>query len=155
MTTFNHLVEKGAHAMEPIQHTLNLSASPEVVYRAVATPEGIQGWWCADSDRATRAGDETELRFVKDGKPVTMRFRVDVLEPDQRVAWTCIANANPIWVGSTLSWTIRRRNGGTTLEFSHGGLTAGGPPYDMTVQGWQHFMASLSRYVETGTGQPW
>jgi uncharacterized protein YndB with AHSA1/START domain len=141
--------------MEPIRHTLNLSAKPDVAYRAVATVEGLRGWWCKDSDIAAAVGGETELRFVKDGKPVTMRFRVDALDDGKRVAWTCIENANPIWVGSTLTWTIRPDGDGSTLEFSHAGLTAGGPPYDMTAQGWQHFMGSLEQYAETGTGQPW
>lgn len=141
--------------METIRHTLTLSARPDVAYRAVATSEGLQGWWCANSDIATAVGEETELRFVKDGTPVTMRFRVDALDRNQRVAWTCLESPNPIWVGSTLTWAIRAEGTGTTLEFVHAGLAAGGPPYDMTAEGWQHFMASLKQYAETGTGQPW
>ena len=42
------------------------------------------------------------------------------------------------------------------LRFVHGGLAAAdGPPYAMTVEGWSHFMASLERYLDTGTGEPW
>lgn len=41
------------------------------------------------------------------------------------------------------------------MKFAHAGLTDGGPPYEMTSEGWKHFMKSLKTYAETGTGQPW
>ena len=66
--------------MNPIKHTLDLDASPAAAYRAVATPEGIKGWWCKDSDVSTDVGGDNELRFVKDGNPVTMKFRDDALD---------------------------------------------------------------------------
>ena len=141
--------------MDPIKHTLDLDASPETAYRAVATPEGIRGWWCKDCDVTPEVGGTHELRFVKDGNPVTMKFRVDALDDGERVVWSCTDNANPIWVGSKLTWEVTARDGGSRIAFTHDGLTGGGPPYEMTAQGWKHFMGSLTAYASTGSGEPW
>ena len=84
-----------------------------------------------------------------------MKFRDDALDGERRVAWSCTDNANPEWVGSALTWEITPRDGGSRLTFTHDGFAAGGPPYEMTAEGWKHFMASLKSYADTGSGQPW
>lgn len=98
--------------MSDIQHEIESGASASAAYDALTTAAGLQGWWAKDCDVGQGVGDEHELRFVKQDRLVAMRFRVEVLEPGARVRWTCIDNGNPIWVGSTLEWTLEEGKGG-------------------------------------------
>jgi hypothetical protein len=40
------------------------------------------------------------------------------------------------------------------VRFAHDGFSQGGPPYDMTVEGWTHFNASLEAYLAGRGGMP-
>jgi uncharacterized protein YndB with AHSA1/START domain len=141
--------------MNDIHHEITSQASTNAAYAALTTPEGLRGWWARDCDISEGVGAEHELRFAKDDRLVAMRFRVEALEPDRLVRWSCVENGNPAWVGSTLEWRLEAGTAGSTIRFEHGGFAAGGPPYEMTVQGWTHFTASLQRLLDTGTGEPW
>src|SRR5262245_22166670 len=126
--------------MEPIEHELQVRASAREAYNAVATESGIKGWWAKNSDVGQHAGEKVELRFTKPDMSAVMNFDVTALVPDQRVEWTCTSNTNPIWPGSRLEWQVSGRDGGSAVRFRHYGFSAGGPPYEATVQGWQLFI---------------
>jgi uncharacterized protein YndB with AHSA1/START domain len=141
--------------MSDIVHDLKLACSPAEAYAAVATDRGIKGWWSKNSDIASGVGETHTLRFQKDDRAVTMKFRIDALEEGRRVAWTCTENDNPVWPTTRLRFDIEPDGDGTRLRFQHTGFKEGtSPPYKMTVDGWPHFMASLKAYVETGKGMP-
>ncbi|MCI0571564.1 MAG: SRPBCC domain-containing protein [Myxococcaceae bacterium] len=142
--------------MNPIAHELHIQGTPDEVFHAVSTTEGLNGWWAKDGRAAAQVGGLAELRFDKGGRVVPMTFRIDALEPGRRVAWTCTQNGNPEWIGTTLTWELEAASGGnTTLRFVHAGFQKGASSYNMTADGWKHFMSSIKAFVETGTGQPW
>jgi uncharacterized protein YndB with AHSA1/START domain len=140
--------------MEPIEHSFGVKATPAAAYAAVATERGIKAWWARNCEVGESVGAPVELRFTKPGMSAVMNFNVSVLEPGQRVEWTCVRNTNPIWPGSKLSWEIGPAAGGSTVHFKHEGFSDGGPPYDMTVEGWQFYAGSLQAYLDGGTPQP-
>jgi uncharacterized protein YndB with AHSA1/START domain len=39
--------------MPDIMHLVKINASPERVYQALTTPEGIRNWWTRDADLYT------------------------------------------------------------------------------------------------------
>ena len=139
--------------MKTITHELLLAADNNTVFQAVATGDGIRAWWAKDADTGASVGDLHTLRFQKGDRTVTMVFRIDALD-EERVAWTCTENGNPAWTGSTLVWALSPEGSGTRVTFQHAGFAMGGPPYDMTVQGWVPFINSLKQYCESGSGQP-
>jgi uncharacterized protein YndB with AHSA1/START domain len=139
--------------MSSIKDEVSIQASPNEVYEALTRQSGYRGWWNAVAEVPEAAGGEARLRFVKDGNPVNMTFRVDELEPNRAIRWTCIAHDMPSWVGTTLSWRLSEGDRGTRVSFEHGGWKDAPP--EPVMQGWKHFLASLKTYVETGTGQPW
>lgn len=142
--------------MSTIRHDLTTSASPRKVFEALTTVDGLRGWWAKNADIGKGEGATHELRFDKGGQTVVMRFAVQALEPDRGVRWLCTENANPVWKGTELEWTIVAKDDGAHVTFEHRGFAeASSPPYKMTVDGWGHFMASLSSYLDTGAGQPW
>lgn len=149
-----HLLDtEGGEHMSSIHDEITIDATAVKVYEALATQAGYRGWWNTVAEVPEAVGGEAQLRFVKDGNPVNMRYRIDELRPNQSVRWTCIAHDMPSWVGTTLEWRLRDAGGKTLVAFEHAGWTDPAPV--PVVQGWKHFLGSLKSYVETGTGQPW
>ena len=140
--------------MSSIKDEVRITATLPTVYEALATQAGYRGWWNAVAAVPERVGGEAQLRFVKDGTPIHMRFRIDEMKPQQGVRWTCFAHDMPSWVGTTLDWKLGEAAGGEVLvSFEHAGWNDVAP--EAVAQGWKHFLSSLKLYVETGTGQPW
>jgi uncharacterized protein YndB with AHSA1/START domain len=139
--------------MSSIKEEVRIQAPAAKVYQALTTQVGYRGWWNAVGDVDERVGGEAKLRFVKDGNPVHMQFRIDETKPNELVRWTCVGHDMQSWVGTTLAWRLKEAGGATVLSFEHGGWKDEAPA--PVAQGWKHFVGSLKSYVETGTGQPW
>jgi uncharacterized protein YndB with AHSA1/START domain len=147
-------VQSQEPGVNPIRHEFSTPATAQAAYDAVATAAGIKGWWAKVGTVSEKVGGTTELRFDKGGQIVVMKFRVDALEPDRMVRWTCTENANPVWNGTTLTWAIDDMGDRRVIHFAHDGFSQGGPPYDMTVEGWTHFNSSLEAYLAGRGGMP-
>jgi uncharacterized protein YndB with AHSA1/START domain len=139
--------------MSSIRDEVRIVAALPSVYGALTRQSGYRGWWNAVAEVAETVPGEARLRFVKDGQPVNMTFRIDEMRPNDRVRWTCTAHDFSDWVGTTLSWDLQETAGAALLSFEHGGWKGAAP--EPVTQGWKHFLGSLKAYVETGTGQPW
>lgn len=100
---------------------VKIHASPERVYRALTTAEGIRNWWTRDADLDSRVGGTGQFRFYQ-GKAVTT-VRVDDLEPQERVGWkTLSANAPGGWDGTEITFDLRAAEDETVLSFPHRGF---------------------------------
>jgi len=82
--------------MPDILYLVKIEASPERVYDAIATAEGVRNWWTREADLDSEIGGMGEFRFY-DGKSVT-KVRIEDLKPFERVSWKTIsANAPGGW----------------------------------------------------------
>lgn len=141
-----------------ISHNLNIKATAEVIYNAVATQKGITGWWSKDCVVGEAEGTDSHLKFDKQGTLVEMGFRTSLLNTNSKVVWECKVNGNPAWIGTKIITEITESEDGCSVRFSHAGFDekwAGQEPFEMTKQGWDHFVNSLVSYCEQGIGQPW
>jgi uncharacterized protein YndB with AHSA1/START domain len=141
-----------------IKHNFRIEASPKKVYEAITTQQGIHGWWANDADVMQNVGQVSKMRFAKEAGPVEMQFRIDSLQPPNKVQWTCVSCPNPAWTGTKISFDITETANGCDFTFIHGGWDPKWRdqlPYQQTKEGWQHFMQSIKAYCETGNGQPW
>lgn len=139
--------------MSSIKDEIRISAGAEKVYRALSTQAGYRGFWNAVAEVPETVGGEAKLKFVKDGTPVNMQFRIDEMKPNELVRWTCTGHDMPSWVGTVLTWKIRAAGAESVVSFEHSGWKDEAP--EPVIQGWKHFTGSLKAYAETGTGQPW
>jgi len=105
-----------------IKHNLAIKASPETIYKAVSTKEGISGWWCKDSKVGKAEGEKSLLKFNKEGNIVPMGFETLRLDSNRKVVWECIDNPNPAWIGTKLTTEISETESGTLVVFSHSGF---------------------------------
>jgi hypothetical protein len=78
-------------------------------------------------------------------------MRVEALQAPSLVAWACVAHTrSEEWTGSTVRFELADRGPRACgLDFRHIGM-----PSDLVAEGWDHFLASLSGYLEHGTGTP-
>jgi uncharacterized protein YndB with AHSA1/START domain len=139
--------------MGTIAQQVTIRGTPEKVYEALTQQSGYRGWWNKVGEVDQKPGGFATLRFVKDGQPVDMRFRIDATERGREVKWTCLEHTAPPWVGTTLNWKLAPAGEAVNVSFEHGGWEGAAP--QPVIDGWKHFLGSLKTYVETGTGSPW
>jgi Activator of Hsp90 ATPase homolog 1-like protein len=133
------------------QSQVTIGASPDAVFEALTTLEGLAGWWTSVSGDGLTGG---ELTFTF-GPGAQAVMRVDAAERGVGVRWTPLSCVLEDWVGTTLYFDVEAAPaGGTELRFRHAGL-AQLECFDECRTSWDHFIvASLAAYVETGTGHP-
>jgi uncharacterized protein YndB with AHSA1/START domain len=136
-----------------IRDEVRVQAPAGKVYEAITRQAGYRGWWNAVGEVGEVVGAEAKLKFVKDGTPISMKFRIEEMKPNESVRWTCVAHDMPSWVGTSLNWRIKEAGGSAVVAFEHAGWKDAAP--EPVVQGWKHFLGSLKSYLETGKGQPW
>ena len=146
--------------MNNYQQQLTLNASPAAVYAALTTAAGLRGWWTQDCDISTGIGDTMRFRFGAHRK----EMRIARLEPGQAVVWNCVGahidvdrfSRKDEWVGTQIVFSLAPHGtGGTRLDFEHIGLVPALECYDVCNDGWRHYLDSLQRYLDTGTGTPY
>jgi uncharacterized protein YndB with AHSA1/START domain len=142
---------KRAAAKRDIVDTIEIEADPAFVLAALATDEGVRGWWTTDCEIGRT---EHVVRFARSGTAMTARFKVE-RQSLGGIALTCIDEVNGLgWLGSRLHFALARTKSGSRVAVLHTGLPATGASYETSVDGWRFFLASLKAYVETGTGTP-
>jgi uncharacterized protein YndB with AHSA1/START domain len=133
-------------------HLVKIHASPEWVYEALTTAEGIRNWWTRDAVLDSKIGGTCEFRFYE-GTSVT-KITVDELKPAVRVGWKTISSFRPEWGGTTITFDLRAPASDTVLSFAHRGFKQADEVYALTTTGWGYCLVSLQRYLETGKGAP-
>jgi uncharacterized protein YndB with AHSA1/START domain len=140
----------------PLQHIereIIIPAAPEQVFHALTQPDGLTGWWANQAIAAPIRGTVIELHFDNDE---TMQMEIADLEVGKKVHWL-VQIAPHDWEGSTITWDLQPVSAGTQLLFCHHDLVEGKSGYGIaqTRAGWDYFLQSLQRYLETGKGTPY
>jgi uncharacterized protein YndB with AHSA1/START domain len=131
--------------MAEMHHEIEIQAPPRKVYDALATQEGLRGWWTADSAVQGGVGGTAEFGFSK--RAMVFRMRVLELDPPKRVTWECSGD-HPEWKGTRLTWEIWPKDGGAILHFTHGGWWAVSRFFSTCNSTWGELMYRLKGYAE-------
>jgi uncharacterized protein YndB with AHSA1/START domain len=141
--------------MPDILHKVGVkSASPDDVYRALTTIEGLSGWWTTDTqgDRPddTQVGDTLRFRFGTGG------FDMKVLElrPAEHVLWQ-VVDGPPEWLGTKIGFDLKQNDDWTSVLFKHQGWNEPVEFMHHCSTKWGVFLLSLKSLLETGQGTPW
>lgn len=147
--------------MVNIIHRIGIKAAPAAVYAALATVDGVAGWWTRDTTGESRAGGVITVRFLDhgvDGRgPVREKGRMDLevrrLDPEKEVCWRVTAGPEE-WIGTDVTFSLAAENGQTVVVFGHRNWRE---PVDFMAHcsmKWATFLLSLREFVETGSGRP-
>jgi uncharacterized protein YndB with AHSA1/START domain len=128
---------------------LGIAAPRERVFDAIATVDGPRHWWTTKVAGSASAGGE--LRFAFAGLDERMVMRVSAHQQPSIVQWSCVEHTrNGEWTGTLLHFELTASGPQECeLAFWHTGLQA-----ELVAEGWEHFLASLAAYAETGIGTP-
>ena len=131
--------------MADMNHAIQIDASPEKVYQAIATDAGLRGWWTADSKTESAVGGKAEFGF--DDRGTVFRMRIEELRPGARVVWSCLGDPDD-WKGTRLTWEMSQEDGGTMLRFTHGNWRATDGYFATCNSTWGELMYRLKDHVE-------
>ncbi len=82
------------------------TATPEKLYDALTTVEGLAGWWTEKTTGDAGLGGKVEFRFPDGG----FVMEVEELRPSERVVWRVVDGPEE-WVGTTVEWDLRQDGG--------------------------------------------
>jgi uncharacterized protein YndB with AHSA1/START domain len=136
--------------MVDIFHRVGMKdASPDDVYAALTTIDGLAGWWTTDTSGDAEPGGTIAFRFGPGG----FDMRVLAARPGEHVLWE-VVDGPAEWVGTTIRWDIRREEEWTIVLFAHEGWKEPVEFLSHCSTKWATFLLSLKALVETGTGAP-
>lgn len=133
-----------------IKHKAVINSTPGIVYEAVTTNKGIQGWWTRDTEITSEVGSIAIFDF---GDRYHNEMKIIDLQPSKRVAWKCLIGDSE-WVGTTITFDLEEDNGRTVLRFGHNAWKEITDFYANCNFQWARYLVSLRDYCETGTGNP-
>ncbi|WP_030264495.1 SRPBCC family protein [Streptomyces sp. NRRL B-24484] len=135
--------------MLDILHRIGVTSSPEAVYTALTTVDGLASWWTEDTSGDSEVGGVVRFRFLPGG------FDMKVLEakPAERVVWEVVDGPEE-WLGTQVRFELKQEDDYTIVLFRHQGWRE---PVEFMYHcstKWASYLLSLKRLVETGKGEP-
>ena len=124
-------------------------AALDDVYAAVATVDGLAGWWTADTTGQAEVGGLLEFRFEPGGIDMVVLEQ----EPGRSVLWEVVGGP-PEWIGTTVRWELKQEGDYVIVLFAHEGWKEQVEFMSHCSTKWATFLMSLKQLVETGTGAP-
>ena len=134
--------------MVDILHRVGITATPEKVYEALTTVDGLAAWWTTDT-----SGDADGVLQFRFGDVGGFDMKVLDLQPNSRVLWEVVEGPAE-WVGTTVSFDLARDGEWTIVLFAHAGWREPVEFMHHCSTKWATFLMSLKALVETGSGAP-
>jgi uncharacterized protein YndB with AHSA1/START domain len=134
-----------------IERELELAAAPDRVWRALTDSSELARWFSQRAEIPTHEGGIGWLEW--DGHP-RFAVRIDVFEPERRLAWRWASSAEPNFDDSAnlVEWTLEpARGGGTTLRLRETGFENADSRRG-NVEGW---IEELGELLTLLAGEPW
>lgn len=129
-----------------------IDAKPKVAFEAIATSEGVNGWWSNHTQGPDGTGSTMKVAFPE--APITFDFEVTEEAPAERVAWRCLAGP-PEWVGTDVSFDIEvDGEGNTSVLFAHDGWATTKESFPFIAYSWAQILPRLKKLAETGERDP-
>jgi len=140
--------------MVDILHRVGIKAPLTEVYKAVATREGVAGWWTERTTGESKVGGALQFRFTSGDTDIGgFEMKVLALEPERHVGWQ-VVNGPEEWIGTTIGFDLRQEGEYVILLFRHQGWKEAVEFMHHCSTKWAVFLMSLKQLVETGRGLP-
>jgi len=134
--------------MATIYHQVGIKAPINDVYNAIATTEGVTGWWTKTSGNPETGGD---LEFSFDGHLV--KVKVTANTPGKYIEWTVGGNEGE-WLNTRICFELDEQEHQVMVNFEHADWRQATQMLAHCSTKWAVFLLSLKDYLETGIGKP-
>jgi uncharacterized protein YndB with AHSA1/START domain len=132
--------------MAEMLHEVVIGAPARHVYEALATREGLRGWWTDDAEFEPRVGSVALFGFGN--RTTIFRMRIADLVPGRRVVWHCEGEPGE-WQDTQITFElVPTPNGGTRLRFRHAGWRSPDGCFATCNSRWGVLMHRLKAYAE-------
>lgn len=136
--------------MPDILHRVGIRSSPNDVYKALTTIDGLSAWWTHTMQGESKVGGVIHFRFGDRG---FFDMKVLELDPGRRVLWQ-VVDGPAEWIGSKVSFELKQEGEQTTVLFKHEGWSEPSEFMHHCSTKWASFLMSMKALVETGKGAP-
>ena len=130
--------------MVDILHRVGTSASPEKVFAALTTIDGLRSWWTDTANGNAKQGGRIDFRFCE--------MEVVRAEPGKLVHWRCVGGPKE-WIDTEVTFRIRK-DSETFIVFSHSGWREPVEFMHHCSTKWATFLVSLRDVLQRGAGRP-
>jgi len=141
--------------MVDIIHRIGIKSTPEKVYAALTTIQGLSGWWTQETSGDAGLGGLIAFSFRSPGGDLVgkMGMTVQAAKPSQEVRWICTEGPDD-WVGTSITFQLAVHDGQTIVLFGHRDWKESSESMAHCSMKWAVFLLSLRALVETGVGEP-
>jgi uncharacterized protein YndB with AHSA1/START domain len=137
--------------MPDILHKVGIkSPSPNDVYKALTTIEGLSAWWTTTMQGENKVGGVLQFRFGAGG----FDMKVLELDPARRVLWQVVEGPEE-WIGTKISFDLNQKDDWTIVLFKQEGWKQPVEFMHHCSTKWAVFLLSLKSLLETGKGAPY
>jgi uncharacterized protein YndB with AHSA1/START domain len=141
--------ERRNRIMPDILQRVGIKSSPDDVYKALTTREGLAGWWTNNTQGESTVGGVLQFRFGAGG----FDMKVLELDPARRVLWEVVDGPTE-WIGTKVSWELKQEGDYAIILFKHQDWREPVEFMHHCSTKWAIFLMSLKSLVETGKGSP-
>jgi uncharacterized protein YndB with AHSA1/START domain len=138
--------------MADILHRVGVKdATPDQVYQALTTIDGLAGWWTDDTKgTADEVDGVVQFRFPPVGG---FDMKVTELRPSDHVSWQVVDGPDE-WMGTTIDFDLRQEGDYTIVLFKHQGWKEPVEFMHHCTTKWGSYLMSMKQLVESGQGAP-
>ena len=137
--------------MADILHHFPIKGSPQQVFKAVSTSEGLDSWWTKSSSVTPEYAGEYKLNF---GPGFDWRASVSRWSPDSDFELT-LTKSDDDWKGTRLGFHLEVQDEMTFMSFHHLNWPEPNDHYRTSSFCWAMYLRLLKRYVEFGEVVPY
>jgi uncharacterized protein YndB with AHSA1/START domain len=137
-----------------ILHRVGIKSSPDEVYKALATREGLAAWWTKNTQGESKVGGVLKFRFSANGSEIG-GFDMKVLElhPARRVLWQVVDGPQE-WIGTRIGFDLKQAGDHAIVLFKHQDWKEPVEFMHHCSTKWAIYLMSLKSLVETRKGSP-
>ena len=141
--------------MVDILHRVGIKSSPDGVYKALTTRDGLAAWWTNNTQgEGGKIGGVLEFRFSAGGAEIGgFDMKVLELQPAKRVLWQVVDGPKE-WIGTKISLDLKQAGDQAIVLFKHQDWKAPVEFMHHCSTKWATYLMSLKSLVETGKGTP-
>lgn len=136
--------------MAEIFHKIGIACTPDKVFDALTTNDGLSQWWTNDTSGAGGPGSIIKFRFDGMGPD----FEVIELKNNALVRWRHSGEIPEAWMGTEISFQLIPNSKQTYVLFLHSNWKERTDFMGHCSTKWAVFLLSLKEAIETGKGKP-
>lgn len=136
--------------MPEIDHEIKIAATPEKVFTALTTLDGVKGWHTPTATGTGEVGSEWVFSFADHP---AFGWEITASDAPGRVVWRCARGPGDS-VGTTATFTVTPTGARTLLELRHAGWPGTHGNFRKCNTTWGVLLHHLRDYVETGDAAP-